>query len=156
LEKAGMLMRLLKSVGCLILMFPLGCQIDDIAIEVFKEGDDIEFVLHHEGSEDPVDVIGIQVLDLVSGRIVWELGTVDLSGGDGRQGSGRVLKEPPHRSKLHTRTLSRLVFGRVPEGLIQYCPKPGEAPILDKDGKYEIFVYGGAHRGRREFEVALI
>jgi len=48
--------------------------------------------------------------------------------------------------------MKSLMFGRVLEGFIQFCPIQGELPVLEKDRSYEIFVSAGAYRGRREFK----
>lgn len=142
---------LLKTIACIGLMSVLGCQIDDIAIDVVSTGSALEFKLHEKGAQDVLEIVTFLIVDPYSGQCVWELSTFDSSTFDETKEGKSVLKSFDDLPKVSAALLSRVKFGEVPSGFKQLRPREDQAPTLERGKRYEVRALNGAHRGRAEF-----
>jgi len=141
----------LKIVACIALTAVLGCQIEDIAIDVVETGSGLEFKLHEKGTQDALKIVTFLIVDTYSGQCVWELSTVDRSTLYETKEGKSVLKSFEDLPKINATVLSRVKFGDVPSGFKQFRPRQDQAPMLERGKKYEVRAFNGAHRGRVEF-----
>jgi hypothetical protein len=63
----------------------------------------------------------------------------------------QVPKSPADFSAIKLVSISRMTFGKVPEGFRQFFPSNGQIATLREGHEYEVFVAAGAHRGRTKF-----
>lgn len=110
----------------------------------------MELIIHKEGSSDPVKLMSVRVTEDYSG-IVWEIETFDPSDLYELREGKRVLKPFDDFPVINAVPISRMTFGKVPEGFRQFFPSDGQIPTLREGHEYEVFVTAGAHRGRTKF-----
>ena len=65
--------------GILFIATVVGCQVDDIVVEVFGHDQAIVVHLQYEGSQMPVALTDIVIQDSNNGSTVWELKSYDPS-----------------------------------------------------------------------------
>lgn len=148
-----------RSVIAFALLVLVGCVVEDIAIDVLYTDKNLEFAFHTGILKKPVALIDIRITSN-TGTLIWDLATYDRSQVTSypslvheKQGDQFILKEREDIPELNAQIVSRLIFGKVPEGFTQYYPRQDQVPILGKNQTYEIFVTGVGHRGRAQFAV---
>lgn len=135
---------------CLAALLLLGCQIEDIVVEVMEGNGTVELMIHEKDSQDPVDVILVQVTDSYSGT-VWQIATFDRSENYEVREGKQVLRTTADLPGVKSVPISRVMLGNLPEGFRQVIPLDQQIPRFEEGHEYEVFVTGGAHRGRAKF-----
>lgn len=148
-----MLIRVTRLAAMLLLATAIGCQVDDILVEVTSHDQATVIRFRYEGSQEPVALTDIVVQESNNnGPMIWDLKSYDQSVVSGRrqeQFDFNKLKQLPIQSVV----VSEITLGNVPDGFRQCLPVGEEKPKFSVGKEYEILVLGAGHRGRAKFKI---
>jgi len=139
-------------------IFLVGCQIEDIVIDVLNENGSVYFFVHEKDSKDPVPISTFSITETYAGK-KWEIATYDLSWHcqikDGKRTLKpfeEIIKSSEDRPKAQDILVDKIKFGELPQGFSQSTAVDNPLNEFEEGREYWVFVTRGAHRGRAFFK----